>query len=83
DPKLAEPQKRTLIRKGLDLLEKAESLKPGYFEAITYRSLLIRQQAMLEKDPEKQKQLIAEADAVRERAVEIIKKRKTAVAQHP
>jgi hypothetical protein len=37
-------------------------------EAITYRGLLLRVQALLEKDPKKQKDLLSEADKLRDKA---------------
>ena len=46
-------------------------LKPDYLEALTYKNLLLRSQALLDSDPEAQKRLIAEADALRNRAIEI------------
>ena len=51
-------------------------MKPDYFESMAYLNLLFRQQALLETDPIKQQALIAQADAVRGQAIEIIKKKK-------
>jgi hypothetical protein len=46
-------------------------------EAIAYKNILLRLQANLEKDPKKQQQLLKEADALRDQAVEL-RKQKTA-----
>lgn len=66
-------QKRDLILRGLAALERAESLRADYFESLVYRNLLLREQAQLESDPSIQQTLIAEADAVRQRAIEIMR----------
>ena len=78
---LSTDQKRELIRSGLIALNQAEALKPDYVESMAYRNLLLRQQALLEKDPAVQQNLIEEAAAVRQRAVEIINTRRGAAAQ--
>ncbi|HSP35834.1 MAG TPA: hypothetical protein VLU46_16095, partial [Thermoanaerobaculia bacterium] len=68
--------KREHIRRGIDAMKRAEAMKPDTMEAMPYHGLLLRQQALLEKDPASQKKLIAEAAALHTRAVEIIKKRR-------
>ncbi|HEX8153610.1 MAG TPA: TonB family protein, partial [Thermoanaerobaculia bacterium] len=73
-------QKRDIIRRGLDAFGRAESLRADYFESLTYRQLLLREQAKLESDPAIQQKLIAEADAVRQRAVDLIKARRDKAA---
>lgn len=70
--------KMSIIQKGETALQKAIQMKSEYFEAMAYLNLLYRQQALVETDPAKQQQLIAQADAIRNQAVEIIKKRKQA-----
>lgn len=77
---LSASQKRDLIRRGLAALERAESLRADYFEALTYRNLLLREQAKLESDPAVQQKLLAEADAVRQRALAIVQARRAALA---
>ncbi len=69
-------EKLTIIQKGQTALSKAISMKPDYFEAMAYLNLLYRQQALVETDPVKQQALIAQADKIRNQAVEIIKKKK-------
>jgi tetratricopeptide (TPR) repeat protein len=72
---LTADQKRTLIGRGLTALERGETLRPDYFESIAYRNVLLRQKALLEADPVAQKKLITEADEIRRRAVEILRRR--------
>ena len=72
--RLSEPQKREYTEMGLAAVDKAIQLKPDYVEAITYRGLLLRVQAAMEKDPGKQKQLLSEATKLQEQAVALKKK---------
>jgi tetratricopeptide (TPR) repeat protein len=76
-------EKIAIIEKGKAALSKAIQMKPDYFEAMAYLNLLFRQEALLETDPAKQQALIAEADRVRNMAVEIIRKKKAAATQGP
>lgn len=71
-------QKVEIINRGKDALQHAIDMKPDYFEAMAYLNLLWRQQALTETDPVKAQQDIAQADQVRNRAVEIIKAKKAA-----
>jgi hypothetical protein len=59
---------------------KATQMNPDYFEAFVYHNLILREQAVTETDPARQQALVAEADAVRAKAVEITKRRKAAAA---
>ena len=43
---------------------------------MSYRNLLLRQQALLEKDPETQKKLVSQAEEVRQHAVDLLKARR-------
>ena len=65
-----------ILRDARKLLERAISVKPDYFEAMTYLNLVLREQAAAESDPARHKALMDEADRVRSNAVEIIKRRK-------
>ena len=53
---------------GLEAADKAIQLKPDYMEAITYRGLLLRVLAAIEKDAGKQKDLLKDADAMQAKA---------------
>ncbi len=56
------------VQKGLQAEDKAIQLKPDYVDALTFKGLLLRLQANLEKDPAKQQQLLKEADVLHDRA---------------
>jgi hypothetical protein len=49
-------------------------LKQDYVEAITYKGLLLRVQAAMEKDAAKQKDLLNQATKLQEQAVALKKK---------
>jgi len=71
DKTLDEAQKRDLVAKGMEQADRALVMKPDYMEALTYKNLLLRLQATLETDPAVQKDLIAEADKLRDQALKI------------
>jgi len=77
DFRLKEPEKKAYVEKGVEAVDKALQLKSDYMEALTYKNLLLRLQANLEKDPAKQQALIKQADKLRDEALEL-KKKKTA-----
>jgi len=68
DSSLTDAQKRDYVQKGLESVEKAISLKTDYVEAITFKGLLLRLEANLEKDPGKQQALLKEATALSDKA---------------
>jgi len=57
-----------LVLDGLEAVNKAIEIKPDYVEAITYKGLLLRTQALVEKDPKKQQQLIREGTELGDKA---------------
>jgi TonB family protein len=63
------------ITSGIAATDRALAIKPDYVEALTYKNLLLRMQATLETDPYLKQQLIAGADALRARAIELNKTR--------
>lgn len=69
-------QKLDIVMQGKQALQQAINMRTDYFEAMAYLNLLWRQQALLETDPLKAQQDVAEADNIRNKAVEIIKKKK-------
>jgi tetratricopeptide (TPR) repeat protein len=73
DFRLSEKDKKQYVTDGLTAVDKAISIKPDYMEAITYRGLLLRVQALLEKDPKLQQQLLKEADTLRDKADQLRK----------
>jgi tetratricopeptide (TPR) repeat protein len=80
DFRLAEPKKKEYAESGLKAVEKAIQLKPDYMEAITYRGLLLRVLAAVEKDAGRQKELLKDADAMQAQAVELRKKKAAGVS---
>jgi TonB family protein len=60
---------------GIAATDRALTLEPDYMEALTYKNLLLRMRAELETDAAQKQQLIAEADALRNRAIELNKQR--------
>lgn len=77
DFKLKDAEKKDYVTKGETAIDHALQLKPDYIEAITYKGLLLRLQANLEKDPAKQQQLLKDATALSEKA-NAMRKAKTA-----
>jgi tetratricopeptide (TPR) repeat protein len=73
--RLKDVDKMKYIQAGLAEVDKAIALKPDYFEALTYKNLLLRSQALVEKDPAKQQALLKQADQLRDRALELQKQK--------
>jgi tetratricopeptide (TPR) repeat protein len=78
--KLKDADKIRYIQAGIDEVDKALALKPDYFEALTYKNLLLRLQANVEKDPAKQQALLRQADQLRDKAQELQKQKQAAAA---
>ena len=72
--RLTEVQKRDYAQKGLESVEKALALNPDYVDAVAYKGLLLRNQAAIEKDAARQKQMLTEANQLQERAAGLKKK---------
>jgi tetratricopeptide (TPR) repeat protein len=68
DFRLSDKQKMDIIMDGLASVNKALEIKPDYVEAMTYKGLLLRTQALIEKDPRKQQELIREGTALSDKA---------------
>jgi tetratricopeptide (TPR) repeat protein len=74
DARLKESDKKDLVGKGVQAIDHALQIKPDYAEALVYKGLLLRLQANMEKSPDKQKELLKEADQLRDKANELRKK---------
>jgi tetratricopeptide (TPR) repeat protein len=74
DNRLRDEERRDYIMKGLEAADKAIQLKPDYPEALTFKGLLFRQQARIEKDPAKAQQLLKDGTELGERANALRKK---------
>ena len=81
DSSLSEDKKREYILKGVEAADKALALKPDFVEAITFKGLLLRQQALVEKDPAKQQQLLKDGTALGDKANELRKAQSRGAAQ--
>ena len=72
--RLTDEEKRwNHVTQGLEAMDKALQLKPDYIDAMVYKGLLLRQQALLEKDPKVQQDLIKQAEALHDKAEELRK----------
>jgi tetratricopeptide (TPR) repeat protein len=80
DFRLPEPKKKEYAEAGLQAADKAIQLKSDYMEAITYRGLLLRVLAQIEKDPARQKALLKDADTMQAQAIELRKKKAAGVS---
>jgi tetratricopeptide (TPR) repeat protein len=74
DHRLTDAQKMEYINMGLENVNKALQLNPSYVDALVYKGLLFRQQALVEKDRAKQLQLLDDATALQKKAIELRKK---------
>lgn len=74
DKKLPSKQAMEYTAKGVEAENKALTINPEYFEAMTYKNILLRQQALYEKSPVRQKELLTEAETLLAKALEIRKK---------
>jgi tetratricopeptide (TPR) repeat protein len=75
-----ERDKVRFVQEGLKAVDKAIGLKTDYIDALTYKGLLLRVQARLEKDPKVQQALVKEAQTYSDRAVEIRNKQRASGA---
>jgi predicted Zn-dependent protease len=73
-------QKMDIINRGKDALQHAIDMKPDYAEAMAYLNLLWRQQALVDAitDPVKAQADVAQADAIRNKTMQIFAARKAA-----
>lgn len=73
DFKLKENEKKDMVNKGVEAVDRALQIKADYVEALVYKNLLLRLQANMEKDVAKQQALIKQADTLRDKAQELKK----------
>ena len=74
DKRLPRADALAYVKKGLTAEDEALRLNPDYFEALSYKNILLRQQALYERDPAYRKQLIDEAEIFYKKAIEVQKK---------
>jgi len=75
DPKLKEAEKKAYVGKGITAVDRALQIKSDYMDALVYKGLLLRLQANLEKDRDKQQQLLKEAERLSQQANDLRKKK--------
>jgi protein TonB len=75
DLSLNEAQKRAYIDSGIDAADRALAVQDDYVDAMVYKNILLRQKAMMETDAGSRQALLAQADALRNRAIELQKQR--------
>jgi tetratricopeptide (TPR) repeat protein len=80
DHRLSGKEKLQYITRGIEFTDRALELNPEYAEALTYKNILLRLQANETTDRARQAALIKEADELRNRAMEINKKRQAGVS---
>lgn len=80
DHRLPKAEKVAYLQKGVDAEDKALSLNNSYAEAMTYKNILLRLQANETTDLKERERLIREADQLRNRAIEINKKKASGVS---
>lgn len=73
DSSLNDAKKREFLSKGVEAADKALALKADFVEALTFKGLLLRQQALLEKDPAKAQQLLKDGTALGDKANDLRK----------
>lgn len=71
DRTLPENQRWSYILQGIAAEDRALALNPDFMEALVYKNILMREQANYEGDPEQKKALLAEAEVLRSRAMEL------------
>ncbi len=75
DNRLLPAEKMRYITSGIAATDRALVIKPDYSDALLWKNILLRTQANLETDPFQKQRLLAEADTLRARVVELNKNR--------
>ena len=73
DQSISADERRDYIARGLEAEDRALQINPDYVEALVYKNILLRTKALTEPDPAVKEALIREADALRNRALELRK----------
>jgi tetratricopeptide (TPR) repeat protein len=80
DPRLKESEKKDYVQKGIQAVDHALQIKPDYAEALVYKGLLLRLEANMEKDRDKQQALLKQADQLRDKANDLRKQKASGVS---
>ena len=78
---ISKDERMKYAKAGLQAVDKALQLKGDYLEAVVFKGLLLRTQALLEKDPKVQQELIKEAVTYQDRAKQIQTKQRASGAE--
>jgi TonB family protein len=70
DPSLGADERRGYLARGVAAEDRALAANPDYVEALVYKNILLRTQAAMESDPATRDDLIRQADALRNRALD-------------
>ena len=70
---ITDAEKQQYAQAGVDAVDSALGINDAYIDAVVYKNLLLRLQANLEKNVNRQQALLEEADALRDRADELRK----------
>jgi TonB family protein len=73
DDTLTPPEKATILMLGVNATDSALAQDSEYVDALVYKNIMLRMQANDSTDADEQKQLIAEADRLRGKAIELRK----------
>ena len=80
DKRLSVAKAKEYTQLGLDAVDKALALNSEYYEANSFKNILMKQMAQYEKDPKKQKELIDDSDVYFKKALELQKKQNEGIA---
>jgi tetratricopeptide (TPR) repeat protein len=80
DARLKETEKKDFVQKGIQAVDHALQIKPDYAEALVYKGLLLRLEANMEKDRDKQQSLLKQADQLRDKANDLRKQKASGVS---
>jgi tetratricopeptide (TPR) repeat protein len=64
-------QKADYVKRGMAAVDRALEIRPDYFEALTYKGLMLRQAATIAKNPAEQKRLLDEAGQFQKKAMDV------------
>ena len=73
DQTLTPETKQAYIERGIAAEDEALATNPNYVEALVYKNLLLRVQALSESDPVRKQALLSQADALRNKALQLQK----------
>jgi protein TonB len=71
DASLTAELKRTYLARALEAEDRALQVNPDYVEALVYKNIILRTQALSEADPSLREAMIREADDLRNRALRL------------